>query len=179
VSNWIAQDYHELLAVDPVRGAEVRAEVQDRHGEAGLLVLTGAVEFDILPPGPRAWGPGTPAYDTATLVREARTALSEELAESSAAIVPGHPRWREFCELLAGPEGCDFTDDPPGSGEKFTWRCGGGTDLSRSKRILEELMGEPPARVTAALVFYSQHGGHCDCEVLFNVDPGEEQGGEG
>src|SRR5688572_18198194 len=26
-------------------------------------------------------------------------------------MTPEHPRWDEFCNLLEGPEGCDFKDD--------------------------------------------------------------------
>ena len=75
-----------------------------------------------------------------------------------------HPRWLEFLERLEGPEGCDFQ----GEDEKSTtWKCKGGNDKSKATHILTE-MGE--INIEASLAFFQENGGHCDCEIIFNVD---------
>ena len=76
---------------------------------------------------------------------------------------PYHPDWQAFCERLSGPEGCDFQDDKV---KGFTWCCGGGKDQSRSRAILETM----DVDVDKSLEVFSAAGGHCDCEVLFNVE---------
>lgn len=70
-----------------------------------------------------------------------------------------HPRWREFCERLAGPEACDFKDGG-------TWKCDSRADRPFARKILED-MG---MNMAESLRYFSRHGGHCDCEILFNVD---------
>jgi hypothetical protein len=82
-------------------------------------------------------------------------------------MTPDHWRWDEFYGRLEGAEGCDFKDEPPGSGN-VTWRCKGGTDQSLSEEVLRA-MGATDEEVEASLAYFSAHGGHCDCEVLFNV----------
>jgi len=74
-----------------------------------------------------------------------------------------HTRWDEFCERLGGPEGCNFRDDKE---KGTTWHCGGGTDKSFAEIILQD-MGD--VDVTASLSYFEDHGGYCDCEILFNV----------
>lgn len=71
---------------------------------------------------------------------------------------PDHARWQEFCDRLAGPEGCDAT-------ETQLW-CAG--DHRGCIRILHD-MGAPQAIVDDALRYFRKRGGHCDCEVLLNV----------
>lgn len=94
--------------------------------------------------------------------------LTAELAELTAPnthgmVIPGHPRWEEFCDRLNGPEGCDFKKDPD-----VTWRCGGGNDKSYATTILTS-MGLSLAEIAGSLAYYHDRGGHCDCEILFNV----------
>jgi hypothetical protein len=89
--------------------------------------------------------------------------LLPEAPCSAFVMKPGHKKWRRFCNRLAGPEACDFKDHPT---KRFTFKCGGGNDRSMATRILKD-MG---ADVKASLAFFSEHGGHCDCEILFNVD---------
>ena len=74
-------------------------------------------------------------------------------------LTPKHPRWREFTDRLGGPEACDFTDDATG------WNCD--TTLAGAERILEDMGIDD---IHATLDYFHEHGGHCDCEVLFNVD---------
>ena len=80
-------------------------------------------------------------------------------------MMPEHERWEEFTKLLEGPEGCDFQKDEH---DDITWVCGGDRDQSKSKAILTS-MGFTPVQVEASLNYFTDHGGHCDCEVLFNV----------
>lgn len=77
----------------------------------------------------------------------------------SEVLTPDRPRWAEFCERLAGPEGCDFTPE-------HTWKCAGGTDQSFARAILTDMGVD----VVGTLKWCSEHGGHCDCEILFNCD---------
>lgn len=70
-----------------------------------------------------------------------------------------HARWEEFCERLAGPEGCNFSDDG--------WLCAGGRDKTFATAILESMGG---IDVAASLSYFERNGGYCDCEILFNVD---------
>jgi hypothetical protein len=71
----------------------------------------------------------------------------------------------EFFDKLAGPEGCDFKDDPD---RGMTWQCAGGTDKSISMRILGE-MGISYAQAQVFLAECDRNGGHCDCEIIFNA----------
>ena len=87
---------------------------------------------------------------------------------STLAIRPGDPRWSEFIERLAGPEGCDFREDPA-----WSWVCHGGRDKRFSAAILAA-MGFSPAAIRASLSYFERQGGYCDCEVVFNV--GSRQG---
>lgn len=75
-------------------------------------------------------------------------------------MTPEHQRWAEFCERLAGPEGCDFTEDGK-------WKCHGGTDKRFATAILTDMGG---VDIPATLRFFEENGGYCDCEILFNVD---------
>jgi hypothetical protein len=78
-------------------------------------------------------------------------------------MTPDHPKWEEFMERMTGPEACDFKEDPK---RGHTWICKGGNNRDFAKKILAD-MG---ADVEASLDYFSEHGGHCDCEIAFNVD---------
>ena len=85
-----------------------------------------------------------------------------------------HPRWQEFLDRLEGPDGCDFQElqagqlRPEGYSlfEKMIWRCKGGHDKTYATVLLSE-MGD--IDIPASLAFFDAAGGHCDCEILFNV----------
>jgi len=83
-----------------------------------------------------------------------------------------HPRWREFLGRLEGPEGCNFREEDG----KTVWNCGGGRDKSLSDAILRS-MGLTKQAVWASFDYFDEHGGHCDCEVIFNVDRDPSQEG--
>lgn len=79
-------------------------------------------------------------------------------------MTPKHDLWGEFMTRLEGPEGCDFRED---ENENVTWKCNGGTDKSKARAILESM---PGVDVTGSLEFFEARGGHCDCEIIFNVN---------
>ena len=84
-----------------------------------------------------------------------------------------HERWNEFAERLEGPEGCNFRRDDKG---EMTWNCAGGTDKSLAVAILHR-MGED-IDIPASLAYFEEHGGFCDCEIIFNVVEGGIEFGE-
>ena len=75
-------------------------------------------------------------------------------------------RWDEFIDRLEGPAGCDFKEKEPGNVNSVTWKCAGGHDKSIAIKILED-MGD--IDIPESLRFFDKNGGHCDCEILFNV----------
>jgi len=79
-----------------------------------------------------------------------------------------HPRWGEFIERLEGPEGCNFHEQEPGNPNSVTWTCKAGTDKSLATAILED-MGD--VSIKKSMIYFENHGGCCDCEILFNVVP--------
>ena len=72
-------------------------------------------------------------------------------------------RWDEFTEKLEGKDGCDFT----GEGKNIKWNCNGDESRPIARKILEE-MGDIDIEKT--MKYFDEHGGHCDCEILFNVN---------
>ena len=82
---------------------------------------------------------------------------------NTAVMTPFHPDWHEFYNRLQGPEGCDFKKDSKG---KITWTCAAGRDKSLAIKILESMSVDVPASLT----YFENHGGYCDCEILFNVE---------
>jgi hypothetical protein len=82
-------------------------------------------------------------------------------------MTPKHPKWSEFMERLEGPEGCDFKQQIPGDTRSTTWKCKNGNDKSYARSILETMSD---IDVEDSLTWIHKQGGHCDCEILFNVD---------
>lgn len=80
-----------------------------------------------------------------------------------------HPRWNEFVERLEGPEGCNFHESVPGDVSSVQWTCAGGNDKALATKILKG-MNFSARDISASLKFFDEHGGHCDCEILFNVN---------
>jgi len=81
-------------------------------------------------------------------------------------MTPDHPLWDKFYDRLAGPEGCNFVEDATVSGG-FRWMCTGGIDRPYARAILATY---PDIDVEESLEYFSEHGGYCDCEILFNVE---------
>jgi hypothetical protein len=78
-------------------------------------------------------------------------------------MTPAHPKWAEFTTRLEGAEGCNFQDDG-----KTTWQCKGGMNKDFATAILAS-MGFDEQSITSSLKFFEANGGHCDCEILFNI----------
>ena len=81
----------------------------------------------------------------------------------SNAMTPKHPRWDEFLGKLEGPGACNFRKRKGNT----TWKCKGGMDKTFARRILAK-MGFDDGAITKSLAWFEAHGGHCDCEILFN-----------
>ena len=77
-----------------------------------------------------------------------------------------HPKFTEFCERLEGPEGCNFKQTDPKDDSSITWKCKGLMNKSLACKILKTMDG---IDIPATLRYFEDHGGHCDCEILFNV----------
>ncbi len=79
-----------------------------------------------------------------------------------AVMTPAHPQWQEFVGRLAGPEGCNFRQERG----QFVFDCDG--EPSRPKA--SALLWDYDVDVEASLAYFEEHGGFCDCEVVFNVE---------
>jgi hypothetical protein len=84
-------------------------------------------------------------------------------------MTPEHPAWEAFIARLAGPEGCNFHEDARG---ELRWRCRHNTRLAQA--ILARHF--PTVDRAASLAFFAEHGGYCDCEIVFNVAPDDQDG---
>ena len=67
---------------------------------------------------------------------------------SNEILTPQHPLWDNFAEMLYG----------------LLESCYG--DFRTCRALLEDT----PFDTEATLTYFEEHGGHCDCEVLANVD---------
>ena len=72
---------------------------------------------------------------------------------------------------LTGSEGCDFKQKEPNNPKTATWLCEGSINRLFAKVILEK-MGN--IDIEASFKYFEDNGGHCDCEIVFNVDPEEK-----
>jgi hypothetical protein len=82
------------------------------------------------------------------------------------AMHPGHPRWQEFYEKLGGPGYVNFRNE----NGQTRWDCKAGRDKSHAIRLLSE-MGFSTQQIVETCVYFEDHGGMCDCEILWNVAP--------
>jgi len=80
-------------------------------------------------------------------------------------VIPGHPLWDSFVQVLGGPDACNFRKV---YGET-RWTCKGGRNKDFATKILKA-MKVPEQQITETLAYFEAHGGYCDCEILFNVD---------
>jgi hypothetical protein len=80
-----------------------------------------------------------------------------------------HPQWEEFLARLEGPEGCNFGESVPGDPNSLNWKCAGGNDKTFATNILRS-MGFSERDIKDSCEYFENHGGYCDCEILFNVD---------
>lgn len=89
----------------------------------------------------------------------------EETSRFMGLMTPIHPRWKEFAERLEGAEGCNFRKEA----EETKWDCASGSNKEHSIAILRA-MGASPVDIFYSIQYFDSHGGHCDCEILFNID---------
>lgn len=87
-------------------------------------------------------------------------------------MTPDNPRWKEFAERLEGTEGCNFREKEEGNPDSITWDCNGTMERPLARAILEK-MGD--IDIEATMEFFEENGGRCNCEILFNVDPDDEE----
>jgi hypothetical protein len=73
-----------------------------------------------------------------------------------------HELWNDFLNRLQGPEGCNFIE----KGGDTAWECKGGMNKDFATAILKTI---PNIDIEGSLSFFEENGGHCDCEILFNV----------
>ena len=79
-----------------------------------------------------------------------------------------HPRFAEFKKTLKGPGYCNFRYTEPGNPETVTWDCSATAQRSHARRLLAE-MGASSQEIEKSLNYFSEHGGYCDCEIIFNM----------
>jgi hypothetical protein len=80
-------------------------------------------------------------------------------------LTPESPRWNEFVNALTATMTAGLPE-----GE---WHCDGdpGQAGDRAHRYARQVMQNMPGvDIDGSLAFFCQHGGHCDCEILWNVD---------
>jgi hypothetical protein len=76
-------------------------------------------------------------------------------------MTPENPRWPEFAYRL---NDALCIDDEH-------WRCDG-SHTAFEHRYAKQVMAEMGTiDIEGSLAFFREHGGFCDCEILFNVDP--------
>jgi len=101
-----------------------------------------------------------------------------DVPEGLGVMTPEHVLWALFVELLE--RACQFHPTPePEEGFAFqsgvygdlgvAWRCPGERNRPRATAILR-MMGATDEQVLAALDYFDEHGGYCDCEIVFNVE---------
>ena len=87
----------------------------------------------------------------------------------SEVLTPEHPHWNAFCNRLERAMSVPRADD--------CWRCDGDgswpdSDPTLVHRYAKQVMAEMGGiDADATLEFFKSRGGHCDCEILLNVDP--------
>lgn len=82
-------------------------------------------------------------------------------------MTPTNERWEEFIERLEGKEGCDFKDKIKDKPESITWKCPSKKNKPLATAILKKMRN---INIKKSLKYFDEHGGHCDCEILFNVE---------
>lgn len=76
-------------------------------------------------------------------------------------------RWKEFTFRLGGDEGCNFQEKVKGDPHSIIWKCDHTSERPVTKSILKKMGG---IDIEKTMEYFNEHGGFCDCEVLFNVD---------
>lgn len=82
-----------------------------------------------------------------------------------------------FLDRLYGPEGCNFHYEGERKAENFRWKCNSSDPTKPLSRAILQAMNVPQDAVDEFLDWCDRHGGHCDCEIIWNcVENLEDQG---
>ena len=86
-------------------------------------------------------------------------------------MTPDHHRWSEFYERLGqyvSRLGCSGNGTQLDDAGKITPQ----DPAQPTHWLSQKLLIEMGCDVDASLEYFREHGGYCDCEVLFNVEEG-------
>jgi hypothetical protein len=87
--------------------------------------------------------------------------MEDSMAE---VLTPDSERWDVFTETLYLAL---FPDGNDNKGSKCLGDSGPSVHYY-AKEVMRDMGG---IDIAASLEFFQAHGGHCDCEILYNVDP--------
>ena len=85
-----------------------------------------------------------------------------KVTQNKEVMTPDNARWDEFVVRLEGPEGCNFHKDDEGD---TLWTCKAKIERPLARKLLEKMGMD----IEESLNYFNDHGGYCDCEILFNV----------
>ena len=84
------------------------------------------------------------------------------MPQRSSILTLADARCPAFLDRLEGQEGCNFYENPPG---EFTWLRDGSSERFLARKLLSKM----DVDADKTLEYFAQHGGSCDCEIVFNV----------
>ena len=76
-------------------------------------------------------------------------------------------KFEELLDFLDSEEGCNFHERIPGDSKSVTWKCDGTLAMTLIWMETHGITNGIEQAINLAEI--QRHGGHCDCEVLFNV----------
>jgi hypothetical protein len=97
--------------------------------------------------------------------------LERRFKDMNRVLTPEHTYWIWFVNRLTGPEGTARGEDG--------WTCD--TTQKNARKILERMVrlkdqdDRLDIDIEKTLDWMADNGGSCDCKILFNVDPEEEE----
>jgi hypothetical protein len=84
-------------------------------------------------------------------------------------MTPAHPQWDEFMDRLYSEEGCNFHFTSVDEPKTLAWTCDSSSSFPMSGKILAA-MRFSSEEIELSLLYFRQHGGGCDCEIILNCD---------
>lgn len=78
-------------------------------------------------------------------------------------MTPEHPSWDKFIRQLRGLRGCNVR----GQDDDVLFDCDGSHERPKATAILKGFAG---IDVEVSLRYFEERGGHCDCEIIWNVE---------
>ena len=92
---------------------------------------------------------------------------NEEKHMNDEIMTPQHPRWKEFIKRLESPEGINLRIVEG----KRLFDCPGNYSKPLARKILKAMGG---INIKGTMDYFEEHGGYCDCAILWIVDKEEE-----